>query len=50
MIKKNEYVEKLSETFGHFIESLKNPQILEFGVRHGLSTNLFLKVCLQLHL
>ena len=44
-MKKDEYVEKLSETFGHFIESLKNPQILEFGVRHGLSTNLFLKVC-----
>ena len=44
-MKKDEYVEKLSETFGHFIKSLKNPQILEFGVRHGLSTNLFLKVC-----
>lgn len=44
-MKKDEYLEKLSETFGEFVQSLKNPKILEFGVRHGLSTNLFLKVC-----
>tara|TARA_Y100000590_G_C15664152_1_gene993836 strand:- start:423 stop:1055 length:633 start_codon:yes stop_codon:yes gene_type:complete len=41
----NEYLIKLKETFFDFLEKKQNPKILEFGVRHGISTKLFIDIC-----
>ena len=42
---KNEYSLKLRETFIDYLEKIDNPRILEFGVRHGISTEIFIDIC-----
>jgi predicted O-methyltransferase YrrM len=42
---KNDYLIKLEETTLNYLKSVTEPVILEFGVRHGQSTQLFLEVC-----
>ena len=44
-MEKNDYIIKLEETTLNYLNSLTDPVILEFGVRHGLSTQLFLNIC-----
>tara|TARA_B110001452_G_C15177155_1_gene408959 strand:+ start:207 stop:839 length:633 start_codon:yes stop_codon:yes gene_type:complete len=44
-MEKNDYIIKLEETTLNYLESLTDPVILEFGVRYGLSTQLFLDIC-----
>jgi len=41
----NEYSLKLQETFVDYLEKIDNPKILEFGVRHGISTKIFIDIC-----
>ena len=41
----NEYFIKLSETFMDDLNAMDKPNILEFGVRHGISTEMFLSIC-----
>mgnify|MGYP001186639207 FL=1 len=41
----NLYFEKLKETFYQDLIKIKNPTILEFGVRQGVSTKMFIEVC-----
>ena len=41
----NLYFEKLKETFYQDLIKIKNPTILEFGVRQGISTKMFIEVC-----
>ena len=40
---KDKYLQKIENVFLEYLLKLKEPQILEFGVRHGQSTELFLK-------
>ena len=42
---KNPYFEKLKETFYDDLIKVKNPTILEFGVRPGVSTKMFIEIC-----
>ena len=42
---KDDYLTKLEETTQNYLKSVKEPVILEFGVRYGQSTKLFLEVC-----
>ncbi len=42
-----QYLKKISEATHEHLKSIENPIILEFGVRHGYSTRLFLKYCEQ---
>ena len=42
---KNEYSIKLNETFVDYLENTDNPKILEFGIRHGISTKIFIDIC-----
>ena len=42
---KNVYYEKLKETFYKDLSKVEKPIILEFGVRHGVSTKLFIDIC-----
>ena len=42
---KNEYSHKLDDFIFKEINNLSNPQILEFGVREGISTKKFLDFC-----
>ena len=42
---KNEYSHKLDDFIFKEINNLSNPQILEFGVREGVSTKKFLDFC-----
>ena len=44
-MKKDEYIIKLENAFKKELLDINNPQILEFGVRHGQSTKLFLDIC-----
>ena len=44
-MKKDEYIIKLENAFKKELLEINNPQILEFGVRHGQSTKLFLDIC-----
>ena len=44
-MKKNDYTLKLEETTLNYLKLLTDPVILEFGVRYGLSTQLFLDIC-----
>ena len=44
-MKKDEYIIKLENAFKKKLLEINNPQILEFGVRHGQSTKLFLDIC-----
>ena len=41
----DEYLLKLHETFLDYLESTEKPNILEFGVRHGISTKMFIDIC-----
>jgi len=41
----DEYSLKLQETFFNYLESIDKPNILEFGVRHGISTKMFIDIC-----
>ena len=41
----DEYSLKLQETFLNYLESIDKPNILEFGVRHGISTKMFIDIC-----
>tara|TARA_B100000787_G_scaffold169383_1_gene160426 strand:- start:145 stop:771 length:627 start_codon:yes stop_codon:yes gene_type:complete len=41
----DEYSLKLQETFLNYLESIDKPNILEFGVRHGISTKIFIDIC-----
>ena len=42
---KDKYLQKIENAFLEYLLQLKEPQILEFGVRHGQSTELFLEIC-----
>ena len=42
---KDDYIVKIEETTKDYLSQLEKPIILEFGVRHGLSTELFLDTC-----
>ena len=39
------YFEKLKKTFYDDLIKVKNPTILEFGVRQGVSTKMFIEIC-----
>ena len=41
----NPYFEKLKETFYNDLIEVKSPTILEFGVRQGVSTKMFIEIC-----
>ena len=41
----DEYTLKLQETFNEYLNNINNPNILEFGVRHGISTKMFIDSC-----
>ena len=41
----NDYLIKLQESTSDYLSTLNEPVILEFGVRHGISTEFFLKFC-----
>ena len=45
MRKLSDYHIKLDNNISHILENIKNPKILELGVRHGISTNFFLEYC-----
>ena len=45
MKKRSTYLDKLQKNIVPIIQNIKNPKILELGVRHGLSTNFFLEYC-----
>lgn len=45
MNKKSKYLYKLQKNIVPIIQNIKNPKILELGVRHGISTNFFLEYC-----
>ena len=45
MKKKSKYLYKLQKNMIPILEGIKNPKLLELGVRHGVSTNLFLDYC-----
>ena len=42
---KDDYLIKLEETTSNYLRSVAKPAILEFGVRHGQSTEFFLDIC-----
>ena len=42
---KDKYLQKISNAFLEHLLKIKDPQILEFGVRHGQSTELFIDIC-----
>jgi predicted O-methyltransferase YrrM len=42
---KDDYLIKLEETTSNYLRSVAKPVILEFGVRHGQSTEFFLNIC-----
>ena len=44
-MEKDDYIIKLEETTLNYLKSLTDPVILEFGVRYGQSTQLFLDIC-----
>lgn len=44
-MKKDDYLIKLEECTSNYLNSTIKPIILEFGVRHGISTEFFLSVC-----
>ena len=41
----NEYLEKIEEFFLNNLKKIKEPLIIEFGVRYGLSTKKIIKIC-----
>lgn len=42
---KSEYLLKLERNISSFLNNVRNPKILELGVRHGISTSFFLNYC-----
>ncbi len=44
-MKKDIYIKKLEDTFLEDLLKISKPQILEFGVRHGQSTEMFIDIC-----
>ena len=40
-----DYLTKLKKNISPILDGFSNPQILELGVRHGISTNFFLEYC-----
>ncbi len=42
---KSGYKRKIINTIKQYLSKIKNPQILEFGVRKGISTSYFLELC-----
>ena len=42
---KDDYLIKIEESSKDYLNLLNKPVILEFGVRHGISTEFFLKLC-----
>lgn len=42
---KDDYLIKIEESSKDYLNLLNEPVILEFGVRHGVSTEFFLKLC-----
>ena len=42
---KDKYLQKIENAFLDYLSKVKEPQILEFGVRHGVSTKLLLYIC-----
>tara|TARA_Y100000816_G_scaffold104677_1_gene72962 strand:+ start:7100 stop:7726 length:627 start_codon:yes stop_codon:yes gene_type:complete len=44
-MKKDIYIKKLEDTFLEDLLKISKPQILEFGVRHGQSTEMFIEIC-----
>ena len=42
---KDDYLIKIEESSKDYLNLLNKPVILEFGVRHGVSTEFFLKFC-----
>ena len=44
-MKKDTYIKKLEDTFLDDLLKISKPQILEFGVRHGQSTEMFINIC-----
>ena len=44
---KDKYLQKIENAFLDYLSKLKEPQILEFGVRHGQSTELFIDICVR---
>ena len=41
----NEYEKKIDEFFIKDLRLIKSPKIVEFGVRHGISTKRFIEIC-----
>tara|TARA_B100001179_G_C18584532_1_gene401544 strand:+ start:460 stop:1086 length:627 start_codon:yes stop_codon:yes gene_type:complete len=41
----NKYIKKLNNFLINEISQLENPLIVEFGVKNGISTNIFLDIC-----
>ena len=40
-----EYQKKIEEFFLNELRNINNPKIVEFGVRHGISTKKFIEIC-----
>lgn len=40
-----EYEKKIEEFFLNELRNINNPKIVEFGVRHGISTKKFIEIC-----
>ncbi|MAH99344.1 MAG: hypothetical protein CMA12_08450 [Euryarchaeota archaeon] len=41
----DQYLSKIQAAFLDYLNKISQPKILEFGVRHGVSTKMFLDVC-----
>ena len=41
----DEYEKKIEEFFLNELRNINNPKIVEFGVRHGISTKKFIEIC-----
>ena len=41
----NEYLDKIDEFFLYELKKIKEPKVIEFGVRFGLSTKRIIKIC-----
>ena len=42
---KSNYKRKIKDTVSIYLEKISSPNILEFGVRKGISTSIFLDLC-----
>ena len=41
----NEYLNKIEEFFLNDLKKIKEPKIIEFGVRFGISTKKIIEIC-----